>query len=222
MNTTGLPFPVFGEPAEDFAQPTNELQCEDSPIARQGVVEFKDFVINALGGLPGGIVRPCLGGAPLVNPVTKQGKPSGHYTGRAWDWMVSASKEEDAAKVQKLIDWLSANDFEMFRRIGLTYIIWNKESWSVIEKNWHPYTGSSPHTDHVHFSFGADGADGNTSFFRWLVGGRPELPESLRPKTGTSYGWFVGGLLIGTAVPMIADYAYRKLKQIPRKAGRRA
>jgi hypothetical protein len=216
-----LPTPEFEEPAEDFAVPTDESQCEEDPQQRQGVLDFSSFVLNHLGGQNGGIVRHCIGGVPLINPSTGQPKPSGHYTGRAWDWMMNASDEDDALRVQKLIDWLFANNHEMWRRIGLSYLIWNRQSWSNYRKSWKDYTGSSPHTDHVHFSFGAEGADGNTSFFRWLATDQRTLPPVLVKKE-THYGWLAMGVAIGILTPMGLDYAYHQLKKTPRRARRRA
>lgn len=40
-------------------------------------------------------------------------------------------------------------------RLGVKYIIWNRQQWSVAKasQGWRPYTGSNPHTDHVHITF---------------------------------------------------------------------
>jgi len=37
--------------------------------------------------------------------------------------------------------------------LNVDYIIWNKRSWNSRRKSWAPYTGSNPHTDHVHITF---------------------------------------------------------------------
>ncbi len=38
-------------------------------------------------------------------------------------------------------------------RLGVKYIIWNGRSWNAQRKSWATYTGSNPHTDHVHVTF---------------------------------------------------------------------
>jgi len=55
----------------------------------------------------------------------------------------------------------------MARRFGIMYIIWNKKMWRAYDpgRGWAAYTGSSPHTDHIHFSFSWDGAYGRTSWW---------------------------------------------------------
>jgi len=225
MTSQELPYPAYTEPAEDYSPSSNELECDADPKPRDGTQMFAHFVHMRLGGRHGGIARNCIGGVPIINTNTGIPKPSGHYTGRAWDWMMDANKAEDRETVQKLIGWLEANDHENWRRIGLSYIIWNRKSWSNFRKTWGDYTGSSPHTDHVHFSFGVDGADGKTSFFRWLAGEQAEIPEFFRPKKVTHYGWFLVGLGIGVVTPATLAFAYHKLtgvSQTPRRAARRA
>lgn len=46
-------------------------------------------------------------------------------------------------------DYLIANA----SRLGVDYIIWNGKSWNSRRKTWANYTGSNPHTDHVHVTF---------------------------------------------------------------------
>ncbi len=38
-------------------------------------------------------------------------------------------------------------------RLGVDYIIWNGKSWNSRRRSWANYSGSNPHTDHVHVSF---------------------------------------------------------------------
>jgi len=42
-------------------------------------------------------------------------------------------------------------------RLGISYLIWNNRDWNP-QAGWGPYTGPSPHTDHVHISFKPFGA----------------------------------------------------------------
>lgn len=135
---------------------------------------FLKFVLKHQGGSQGRTLGPC-------------DHISGHASGRAWDWMIRADVTEERAKADELIDWLLANNAEIFRRAGLAYIIWDKQIYSALDPRWKPYDGfdeagdcirppcRSPHTDHVHFSFNIPGADGKTSFYRWLGADMPEV-----------------------------------------------
>jgi len=174
----------FTTPPEPFTS-FDESVCDPSP--QPGVVRFKDWVMSEWGGRSLGIVREC----------GLTGSTSGHYSGSAWDWGLNASDPQEAAIAEDMLQWLLKNDAEMFRRAGLGYVIWNKKIYSPrISTSWRPYTGRSPHTDHVHFSFGPDGAAGSTSFFGWLDGPKKKSPV-LAPKTvvpavaGGVLGFFV-------------------------------
>lgn len=170
-----LPAPVFDAPPEPLMG-SDESVCEPK-AHRPGVLAFRDFVLERQGGGSSGTARPCVPGAK-----------SGHHAARAWDWMMDAYSPQDKARVDELLDWLTANDAELFRRAGLSYMIWNKRSWSAFRPEWRPYDGfdeqghcsggacKDPHTNHVHFSFNWPGADGETSFYQWLAGDRPVKP----------------------------------------------
>lgn len=68
---------------------------------------------------------------------------SDHYKGLALDVMTSI-------KGQQVADFTQQNA----ARLRVTYIIWNRRIWdSRNGKGWQPYSGTSPHTDHVHISF---------------------------------------------------------------------
>lgn len=132
------------------------------PAAKPGVVAFRDLLLKtypASGSL--GIVRDC-----------GSGGQSEHKEGRAFDWANSASDATDVANVNALLTWLLKTDEHgnanaMVRRTGLMYVIWNKRIWKSYQasKGWQPYSGASPHTDHVHFSFGWSGAKKATSYW---------------------------------------------------------
>lgn len=57
----------------------------------------------------------------------------------------------DHAKCQKIADYL----WRHRKRLGVWYVIWNRQiiSMTYESQGWRPYTGKSPHTDHVHVSF---------------------------------------------------------------------
>jgi hypothetical protein len=155
-------------------------------VERPGIVAFAAWVRKQLGGSNLGFVRSCV-----------EGKWSDHFSGHAWDWGLLASKTEDAARAQTMIDWLLANDAENFRRVGLTYFIWDRQIW-IPSRGWEPYKGSSPHTDHVHFSFGLAAGTGDTSFGRWLRGELPSSPEA-PSSPSPAWPWIVGGVATGAA-----------------------
>lgn len=166
-----MPLPTlrFSTPVEPFAiaPKLTMSDCDSVPgvnTEKPGVVAFRKLVMDALGGRDFGIMRAC-----------EIGGPTDHKTGRAWDWRLDASKPEDQARAQALFDWLFADDYAMLRRAGITFLIWNRQSWSTkTGLVWGPYTGPIPHTDHVHISFGWPGALAQTSLYGAL--GVPPSP----------------------------------------------
>lgn len=156
-----LPDPgTHGPGIEDHAAGEPQTRC-DPRHDRPGVNRFRELVMAAYPSTrDGGIVREChVGGDSL------------HKEGRAWDWMLDAHDEDEAAMADELLSWLLATDAHgshhaRARRLGITSIIWDGKSWSAdAPDDWQPYTGASPHTDHIHFGFSSDGADGRTSFW---------------------------------------------------------
>ena len=92
-----------------------------------------------------------------------------HPVGQALDIFIRELGEKQA-----FANWLTANNDEMAKRLGVVQIIWNREIWLSYGSRpgiWQPYRGPNPHTDHVHLSFGTVGARGDTSFFREVIGG---------------------------------------------------
>ena len=153
-----LPRRPFG-PGIDPA-PTYQGQSTCSPNPKPGVVGFKRIVHNAFPGTREGYIsRAC-----------SVGGRSEHKEGRAWDWTgLNASSDADRRKVSRVLDWLLNRDeygsrYARVRRFGVMYIIWNRRIWTPWY-GWRSYTGSSPHTDHVHFSFTWPGARKKTSWW---------------------------------------------------------
>jgi len=88
-----------------------------------------------------------IGGFATTGHITN----SDHYRGLALDVMTSIRGQEVA-------NWAQANA----QRLSITYIIWNRRIWdSRNSKGWQPYSGTSPHTDHVHLSFFPTAGDGS-------------------------------------------------------------
>jgi len=130
-----------------------QLSCD--PRDKPGVVAFAALMKASYKTGTTGISRACAADV------------SEHYDGRALDWMLSAKNPQQKAVADSLVAWLSANSGAMARRFGISYIIWNTKMWREYapERGWAAYTGSVPHTDHIHFSFSWDGAMARTSWW---------------------------------------------------------
>jgi len=193
-----LPEIVTNVSVEDYSPRDEASTCDPSP--KLGVSEFRAFVLEHLGGTDLGICREC------------GQKPSEHYEGRAWDWGVRTDRPEDVVRVEKLMAWLLAPGafgelHANVRRVGLRYMIWDGRIWTGGTRSWLPYSGASPHRDHVHFSFGWDGALGQTSFYNWLKdptgatppppAGSPWLKVALVAGS-VATGWVLSGKLVGS------------------------
>ena len=182
---TPPPTPSSLPAAVEAYQPfVGQRTCD--PVAKPGVRAFSTMVLNAYRDTTSlGIVRDCGVGAA-----------SEHKEGRAWDWGVSASNPRHVAEVDELLTWLMATDRHgnaraNLRRLGIMYVIWNKKIFKAYQPGagWQPYTGASPHTDHVHFSFGWNGARKVTSFYDGTVapvdhgpaGAAPAVPVTPAP-----------------------------------------
>jgi hypothetical protein len=157
---------------EAFSPYQGQTVCE--PVLRDGVVRFRDLVLAAYPATgDSGILRAC-----------DVGGTSEHKEGRAWDWRVNTKNPADVLAVQDLMAWLLAadelgNPAAMARRLGVMYVIWDSKVWKSYQaaKGWQPYSGASPHTDHVHFSFGWAGALGATSYWSGQVAPVMTRPE---------------------------------------------
>ena len=155
---------TYTAPIETYAPYSPQATC--SPTAKPGVVSFRDQVLRSYSWTRSlGIVRAC-----------DVGGRSEHKEGRAWDWGVNAGSARDAAAVRDLFAWLFATDkygnrHAMLRRLGIQYVIWNRQIFSAynVSAGWRAYTGASPHTDHVHFSFSWPGASKVTSYWDGTV-----------------------------------------------------
>ena len=130
-----------------------QLSCD--PRDKPGVAAFATLMKANYKTGTTGISRTCTASV------------SEHYDGRALDWMLSAKDPQQKAVADSVVAWLSADNGAMARRFGISYIIWNTKMWREYapERGWAAYTGSVPHTDHIHFSFSWDGAMARTSWW---------------------------------------------------------
>ncbi len=167
-------------------------QTTCSPTPKPGTLAFAQLMSShyGLGTAAYGISRSCDSG------VTE------HSEGRAYDWMVNSADAQQKAVADSVVAWLSAPDSQgrpgaMARRFGIMYIIWNRKMWRAYDpaRGWAPYVGTSPHTDHIHFSFSWDGAYQRTSWWTGVplsvAGGpvptTPTVPTPSRPVPVTGY-----------------------------------
>jgi hypothetical protein len=150
----------FGSAIDGYARYEAQTRCLSTE--QPGVAGLRDLVMRTYPSTGrGAILRSCgVGGR------------SEHKEGRAWDWMVNANNPAQRAQADEMLAWLLATDehgnrHALARRFGVMYIIWNRKVWKAYRPNegWQPYSGASPHTDHVHISFGWDGARQRTSFW---------------------------------------------------------
>jgi hypothetical protein len=148
--------PAFGKAIDAYASYDGQDACSGS--AKPGVTAFMNLILKTYPCThSGGIVRGCgVGGT------------SEHKEGRAWDWMITPSNPAST----QLLNWLLATDSHgnkhaNARRVGIMYMIFNRKMWRAYSpgSGWQAYTGSNPHTDHVHFSFSWKGANKQTSFW---------------------------------------------------------
>ncbi len=151
-------------PAQVDAQPGYQPQNSCDPVARPGTSALGELLAADYGGGAIGYARSCVRGT------------TEHSDGRALDWMLDAHDPADLAIADRALGWMLANDAEVARRLGVQYIIWNGKIWRAYRASsgWAPYSGWSPHTDHIHISLTWDGAMKRTS---WWTGKAITTPD---------------------------------------------
>src|SRR5688572_12359248 len=107
---------LFSDKIEDHADYDGADTC--SPNDKPGAVALKNLLLASYPGTTAHIGRACGSGS------------SEHYEGRAIDWMVSAETQRGMA--EDFFRWLLAddaygNDNAMVRRLGIMYIIFDRE-----------------------------------------------------------------------------------------------
>ncbi|MDV3223254.1 peptidoglycan-binding domain-containing protein, partial [Intrasporangium sp.] len=149
------------------------------PVARPGVLAFAKLMTS----------HYRMGSTSLIGRTCTSGT-SEHYDGRAWDWMLDVNDPEESAVARSVLSWLTRADANgvqgaMARRFGIMYIIYDRKMWRSYapERGWAPYYGSSPHTDHIHFSFNYNGAAARTSW--WTGVAATTVLTSLPRSSGT-------------------------------------
>ncbi|MBO3140835.1 peptidoglycan-binding protein [Dermatophilus congolensis] len=137
-------------------QPSYIPQISCDPIDRPGTLALGNLLVNTYKTGYVGYSRFC-----------SEGGTSEHYDGRALDWMLDATNPTQKTIGDTAAAWLTANNGENARRLGIQYIIWNATMWRAYapERGWATYTGPNPHTDHIHISLTWDGANRRTSWW---------------------------------------------------------
>lgn len=151
----GLPADVDAFPR--YQAPTT---CQ-SP--QPGTLALAQLIRDAYGRQTIGTARDCpASGVPV----------SEHSDGRAVDWMLESTNPAQAALAEEFLTWLLATDANgnvaaNARRLGVMYVIWNKQVWKTYNAaaGWQPYTGPDPHTNHIHLSLTFSGAARETSWW---------------------------------------------------------
>ncbi|HWH33436.1 MAG TPA: hypothetical protein VNU01_12270, partial [Egibacteraceae bacterium] len=168
---------------EGYAAYEPQRLCDPGP--KPGTLALRNLLLGTNPGTRNlGIGRSC--GA---------GGQSEHKEGRALDWGVLVSRPAERAAADRFVAQLMATDAQgnphaMARRMGVMYVIWNRQIWSAYRPaaGWRAYGGPSPHTDHVHVSLSWAGAMGRTSFWSGKVDPATLLAHQPVPASGGSAG----------------------------------
>jgi hypothetical protein len=135
-----------------------QVSCD--PVEKPGAQRLRGLLRTYYGKAnSGGITRACsIGGR------------SDHKEGRAYDWALDANNPSDRAIADQFLAWAVGPDGAGVpagnaARLGVQYIIWDRQIWQSWSNSWKPYNGASPHTDHIHLSLSWDGAFARTSWW---------------------------------------------------------
>lgn len=148
------------DPIDAYARYQGQTVCD--PTVKPGTQYLMDLVLSYYrAGRRSTLARACTIGGQ-----------SEHKEGRALDWGLSVDNPTEKAAGDEFTTWLTAvgPDGDVgynARRLGVMYIIWNSRIWSNSSSSagWRDYTGTSPHTDHVHVSLSWNGAYQRSSWW---------------------------------------------------------
>jgi transglycosylase-like protein with SLT domain len=134
---------VGGCPTATPSGSTDRIETEEDHITR-ATQRMANAVIECFGR----------GGRPIYCYDPRDGSYE-HPRGRACDFMIAAgiAEGDERARGQDMAEWLVDNADEL----NVLYVIWYRRIWDhsmgdVPWEQWRPYSGPSPHTDHVHAS----------------------------------------------------------------------
>ena len=158
------PYPVFAAAIDPYARYEGQTECATVPTP--GLVSLRELIATSYPGVAslGRLIRDCA-----------QGAKSEHKDGRAVDWTVNVDNPAQSAAAASFLGWLLAADVHgnkhaNLRRLGIMYVIWNRQVFEAYrdDPSWQPYTGASPHTDHIHISLSWAGARRETTWWSRL------------------------------------------------------
>ena len=161
-------------PGDIEVMPPYQPQSFCDPVTKPGTLALADKLTATYAGTSiASLSRPC------------GSDKSEHYDGRAVDWGVDHRVTRQRLQGQAFLHWLFAtdaagNDHAMLRRLGVMYVIWNKQIWGSWSQKWEPYSCSGAtacHVDHMHLSLDWSGAMKKTSFWTGVV--RAPMPPPL-------------------------------------------
>jgi len=172
----------FGATIDGHPPWQRESTC--SPTEKKGPRYLRRLLLATYGPVSSNIVRPC------------SLSDSGHEEGRALDWMTNVRVPEQKAMADAFVAWLQApdgfgNPEAMARRLGISYVIWNNQTWRAYDpaRGWTDYNrcatkkqmrkralDTTCHRNHVHISFSWDGALKRTSYYTGFVACPAPLP----------------------------------------------
>ncbi|MEY2566628.1 MAG: hypothetical protein QOE35_1157 [Actinomycetota bacterium] len=161
-----------GPDIEGYARYEGQSTCDPTP--KPGTLALRNLLLSRYPVTRSlGISRGC-----------DVGGRSEHKEGRAFDWGANVTNPAQRAAVDAFLNALFATDsyghrHALARRMGVMYVIWNGQIWSAYraDAGWQPYSGASPHTDHVHISLSWAGARAETSYYSGtVVTGLPDAP----------------------------------------------
>ena len=159
-------------PVEDYADYEAQQYCK--PRAKAGTQALARWLVRRGGGY-GPISRSC-----------RVGGVSEHKEGRAFDWILDATRFKDRRIAQEFLEVAFAtdahgNEHAPARRMGIMYIIWNDHMYSAGDNfEREDYRSSSckrirrcsttlRHRDHMHISLSRRGGRGLTSWYEGRV-----------------------------------------------------
>lgn len=206
------------EVIEPMAAYEPQAICEPTP--KPGTVALADLVRSRWPGTWTSISRAC-----------DVGGRSEHKDGRAIDVGGVSAFNSTRVRAESILNWLLATDadghrFANARRLGVQYLIWDKELWvaSEADRGWQPYPCSGVtlcHQDHIHLSLSQAGAAKQTSYWTgrtgypagltiaWLDTRAGSLTFPLKLQPGQSYRLTAHGAFItdlaGAGVKPLAD-----------------
>jgi hypothetical protein len=155
--------PPFSKTIDAYASYQGGTTC--SPTDKPGAVDVKNIVIATYHNAWWGIHRACTSST------------NEHKEGRAIDVAFNASNATQLKNANDYLYWLLkpdqyGNRNAMARRLGVMYLIWNRKMWRSYNPTagWQPYSGSNPHTDHIHISLSWAGARRQTTWWTQKTG----------------------------------------------------